>query len=73
MKFILLLTMCSYTTGTCLPPYEWPVKFDDSYSCSIAGYEEGARKLKEIGPEEVNKNKLSITFSCAGIPIEQKT
>ena len=67
MKFVLLLTMCSYVSGTCLPPYEWPVKFEDSYSCSIAGYEEGARKLREIGPVEVNKHKISITFSCAGI------
>ena len=67
MKFVLLLTMCSYVSGTCLPPYEWPVKFEDSNSCSVAGYEEGARKLKEIGPVEVTKHKISITFSCAGI------
>tara|TARA_R100001530_G_scaffold109714_1_gene77076 strand:- start:267 stop:479 length:213 start_codon:yes stop_codon:yes gene_type:complete len=67
MKFILLLTMCSFVDGKCLPPYEWPVQFPDSYSCSVAGYEEGARKLKELGPEEVNKHKISITFSCVGI------
>ena len=66
MKFVLLLTMCSYTSGTCLPPYEWPIKFNNSYECSIAGYEEAARKLKEIGPTEVNKHKISITFSCVG-------
>ena len=54
-------------TGACLPPYEWPIRFEDAYQCSIAGYEESARKLKEIGPEEVNKNRLSITFSCNGI------
>ena len=64
MKFILLLTMCSYTSGTCLPPYEWPVQFPDSYSCSVAGYEEGARKLKEIGPEEINKYGTIIKFFC---------
>jgi len=67
MKFILLLTLCSYTTGVCLPTYEWPTKFDNGYDCSIAGYEESARKLKELGAVEVNKNRLSITFSCAGI------
>ena len=67
MKFILLLTMCSFVDGKCLPPYEWPVQFKDAYECSIAGYEESARKLKEIGPEEVNNNRISITFSCAGI------
>ena len=73
MKFILLLTMCSFVDGKCLPPYEWPVQFPDSYSCSVAGYEEGARKLKEIGPAKVNKHKISITFSCVGIPVEQET
>ena len=67
MKFILLLTMCSYVSGACMPTYEWLVKFDSGYDCSIAGYEEAARKLKEIGPEEVNKHRISITFSCAGI------
>ena len=67
MKFILLLTMCSYISGACMPTYEWPVKFDSGYDCSIAGYEEAARKLKEIVPEEVNKHRISITFSCAGI------
>ena len=56
--------MCSMSTGTCLPPYEWPVPFKDAYECSVAGYEEAGRKLKDIGPEEVNKYKISITFSC---------
>ena len=55
------------SSGACLPPYEWPTKFDNGYDCSIAGYEESARKLKELGAVEVNKNRLSITFSCAGI------
>ena len=67
MKFILILYMCSMNTGAFLPPYEWPVQFKDAYECSIAGYEEAARKLKEIGPEEVNQHRISITFSCAGI------
>ena len=67
MKIILLLYMCSLSTGACLPPYEWPTQFDDTYSCSIAGYEEAARKLKELGPEEVNKHQISITFSCTEI------
>ena len=51
-------------TGTCLPGYEWPVTFNNPYSCSIAGYEEACRKLKEIGKEKVNELKISITFTC---------
>ena len=68
MKIILTLLMCSYTAGECMPPYTWPETFDDSYSCSIFGYEESARKLREIGQEEVNKLGISITFSCAMLP-----
>ena len=64
MKFVLMLTMCSYVSGACMPAYEWPTKFDSGYDCSIFGYEEAARKLKEIGKEEVNEYKISITFTC---------
>jgi hypothetical protein len=67
MKFVLILMMCSYSANTCMPPFEWPEHFDSGYDCSIFGYEESARKLKEIGPEEVNKYKISITFSCSEI------
>jgi len=67
MKIILILYMCSMNTGACLPPYEWPVEFKDAYECSIAGYEESARKLREIGREEVNQHRISITFACQEI------
>jgi hypothetical protein len=67
MKIVLILFMCSMKTGACLPGYEWPVTFNNPYSCSIAGYEEAARKLKEIGREEVNKHQISITFMCKEI------
>ena len=32
------------------------------------GYEEAARKLKEIGREEVESYRISITFTCALLP-----
>ena len=67
MKIILILYMCSLSSCVCLPGYEWPGEFKDAYECSIAGYEESARKLKEIGPEEVNKRRISITFACREI------
>lgn len=68
MKIVLILFLCSMQTGTCLPPYQWPTHFEDPYSCSIKGYEESARKLKEMGPEIVNESKASITFICKEIP-----
>ena len=68
MKIILTLLMCSYTAGECMPPYHWHETFDDPYSCSIFGYEEAARKLREIGREEVESHRISITFTCAYLP-----
>ena len=68
MKILLTLIMCSYVQGTCLQPYEWPTQFDDMYDCMQAGYEESAKKLKEMGKDLVNENKVSITFMCREIP-----
>jgi hypothetical protein len=64
MKIVLIFLMCSFAANECAPPLRWPETFDDPYSCSVAGYEEATRKLKEIGREEVNKLGLSITFTC---------
>ena len=33
MKFILTLIMCSLYAGECMPPYQWPERFEDSYDC----------------------------------------
>jgi len=68
MKIVLTLLMCSYAAGECMPPYQWYKTFDDPYSCSIFGYEESARKLREIGREEVNRLGVSITFRCTAYP-----
>ncbi len=67
MKFVLILLMCSYATGTCMPPFEWPEKFDSGYDCSIFGYEESARKLKSMGKVDVELYRLSITFTCSEV------
>ena len=52
------------TTGACLPPYEFPIQYNDMYECLNAGYSEALKKSKEIGKEEVNKNGIYIRFMC---------
>ena len=64
MKVILFLYMCSFNTGACLPPYEFPIQYNDMYECLNAGYSEALKKSKEIGKEEVNKNGIYIRFMC---------
>ena len=64
MKFILTLVMCSYASGTCMPPYEWPTTFNTQYDCMVFGYEESLKKMQEIGRTEVNKYNMYIRFTC---------
>tara|TARA_Y100001963_G_scaffold151410_1_gene234201 strand:+ start:2725 stop:2892 length:168 start_codon:yes stop_codon:yes gene_type:complete len=54
-----------------MPAFEWPEKFNSGYDCSIFGYEESARKLREIGKEEVDLHRISITFTCSGLVQEE--
>jgi len=64
MKVILILYMCSFTTGKCLPPYEFPIQYNDMYECLNAGYSESLKKSKDIGRQDVNKNGIYIRFAC---------
>ena len=64
MKILLSLIICSQIHTTCMPPYQWPERFDTSYDCMTFGYEESLVKMKEIGREEVNKHGIYIRFLC---------
>ena len=64
MKLILTLFMCSLYAGECMPPYEWPERFKDTYDCMQFGYEEAHKKMEEIGRVEVNKYGTIIKFFC---------
>ena len=64
MKYLLALLICSQTQQVCMPPYEWPVLFDNQYECMMFGYQEAISKMQEIGPEEVNKHNIYIRFLC---------
>ena len=64
MKVILILYLCSMTTGSCLPPYQFPTEFNNMYECLNTGYSEALKKSKEIGKKEVNENEIFIRFVC---------
>ena len=64
MKFILSMIICSGVAGQCMPPYEWPDTFNSQYDCLMFGYKESIVKMKELGPEDVNKYSMFIKFYC---------
>ena len=63
-ELILVLYMCSSVANTCMPPFKWPERFEDSFTCMVKGYEEAARKTIEIGRQEINKHRIYIKFDC---------
>ena len=64
MKIILILYLCSYTAGSCLPGYQVSETFNDLYDCMDAGYNKSIEKMEEIGREEVNEHEVFIRFAC---------
>jgi len=64
MKFTLLILLCSYVAGECMPPHKMPTTYNDMYECMEAGYKESLNKLQKIGKEEVNKHEIYIRFIC---------
>ena len=63
-ELMLVLYMCSAVADTCMPPFKWPVRFVDDFSCMVQGYEEAAKKTIEIGKQEINQHKIFIKFDC---------
>ena len=64
MKFTLMMFICSYVAGECMPPHPMPTKYNNIYTCMEAGYEESLRKLKEIGSKDVNEHEIYLRFVC---------
>ena len=64
MKFLLSLIICSSVAGQCMPPYEWPERFNTQYDCLMFGYQESIVKMEELGKKDVNEYGMFIKFYC---------
>ena len=56
--------MCASVYNQCLPPFQMSELYKSHYECMMAGYDESIKKVKEIGPEEINKYGTVIKFYC---------
>ena len=68
MKIILIMLVCSFTSGTCTPPLVMNEKFDNMYDCLMRGYEESINMTMEVGREEINNQGLFTRFACREMP-----
>jgi len=64
MKFILVITMCSSLQQSCMPPVQVKEVFNSHYECAYQGYTTSAEIIKNLGEEQVNKDKMYLSFAC---------
>ena len=73
MKYLLILYMCSMTTGQCPNSSVSGYQFNSHYDCVNAGYaiaQKTFRNLKEYEEfprETIEKDKIVIKFECKGL------
>jgi hypothetical protein len=64
MKFVLMLSICSFVLGECKDPIKYPENFDTWKDCAIVALYTSVKYLESMDDETVNKFQLSTQYSC---------
>ena len=64
MKFVLMLSICSFVLGECKDPIKYPENFDTWKDCAIVALDTSIKYLESMDDETVNKFELSTQYSC---------
>ena len=79
IKYIMMIKICSALYGECMPEFKHKIVFDNWYDCAQYGLTETKSLMTEIGPEVVNRDKVTVSFEpylyrCVncGYDLEQK-
>ncbi len=64
MKFVLMLSVCSFITGECKPPITYGQTFDTWKQCAIVAMSTSMQYLQTMDNETVNKFQLSTQYTC---------
>ena len=64
MKFILMLSVCSFVTGECKDPVKHQETFDTWKDCAIVALDTSIQYLELMDTDTVNKLQLSTQYTC---------
>jgi len=64
MKFILMLSICSFVTGECKDPVKYQKTFDTWKECAIVALDTSIQYLELMNKDTVNELQLSTQYSC---------
>jgi hypothetical protein len=64
MKFVLILSVCSFVTGECKDPIKYQKTFDTWKECAIVALDTSIQYLELMNKDTVNELQLSTQYSC---------
>jgi len=64
MKFVLMLTVCSFVSGECKEPIVYEQTFDTWKQCAIVAMNTSMQYLQLMDDKTVNEFQLSTQYSC---------
>ena len=64
MKFVLMLSVCSFITGECKDPITYGQKFDTWKDCAIVALDTSIKYLEAMDSNTVNELQLSTQYTC---------
>ena len=74
MKYILILYLCSLTTGQCPEKQITGYMFESHYDCALSGYAVSGQTYMQLSKDEyfgidrLNREKIAIKFHCQEMP-----
>jgi len=64
MKFVLILSVCSFITGECKDPITYNQTFDTWKDCAIVALDTSIQYLELMNKDIVNELQLSTQYIC---------
>jgi len=64
MKFVLILSLCSFITGECKDPVKYQKTFDTWKECAIVALDLSMKYLETMDDKIVNELQLSTQYIC---------
>jgi hypothetical protein len=64
MKFVLMLSICSFVVGECKDPVKYQETFDTWKDCAIVALDTSIKYLEAMDDDTVNQFQLSTQYSC---------
>ena len=78
MKYLLVLYMCSLTSGQCPSSHYAGYQFNSHYDCVVNGYGLAQKTFKnlyeiaEFDKEYIEREKIVVKIKCKGIKVDDK-